>query len=125
MEKIISNVAFYEEKESFQILFGTKSTYEYSELLKCEVVYEHAKYHNEKCPFPIEHRLLITRYNFLWINRKVYVGLELELKGEKKAYVYVSNKERILNSDDFNDDVKIAEGLRKKFIEIIERYKFI
>lgn len=82
-----------------------------------DIIFEQAKYHNEKDPFPMEHRVLVTKYDFSPINRKAYVGIAIRLKNKDKIYTYISNEKRIHNSDEFQEDVELA----KKIINHIEK----
>ncbi|MBM6678638.1 hypothetical protein [Faecalicoccus pleomorphus] len=100
--------------QTFKILCGSKGVYNYSDVVKTDIVFEQAKYHDEENPFPMKHRVLIVKYDFSLINRKAYVGICIKLKNQKKIFVYVSNKERIHNSDDFQKDVSLAKKIKNK-----------
>ena len=103
--------------ETFQILCGTKGIFKYPDVLKMNIIFEQARYHNEEDPFPMEHRVLVTKYDFSPINRKAYVGIAIRLKNKDKIYTYISNEKRIHNSDEFQEDVELA----KKIISHIEK----
>lgn len=105
------------DDETFQILCGTKGIFKYSDVLKMNVIFEQAKYHNEQDPFPLEHRVLVTKYDFSPINRKAYVGIAFRLKNNEKIYAYISNEPRIHNSDEFQEDVKLANKIMDYIIK--------
>lgn len=113
--KDIGNVIFDEERQTFQILSGSKGIYSMKDVRKCQIVFEDAKFHNEEKPFPLDHRILVTSYDFWWVNRKVYIGLEIELKDSKKLYVYVSNDAKIQNSDAFKKTMHLAQQIKERF----------
>ena len=113
--KDIGNIIFDKDRQTFQILSGSKGIYPMKDVCKCQIIFEDAKFHNEDIPFPLDHRILVTSYDFWWVNRKVYVGLEIELKNSDKLYVYVSNDAKIQNSDSFKKTMQYAQQIKKQF----------
>ena len=118
--KDIGNVIFDEERQSFQILSGSKGIYSMKDVRKCQIVFEDAKYYGRTKPF--SHKLLISSFESFFVTiRDVYVGIELELKSKEKVYVYISNIKQKHHSDAFKADVKVAETLKEKFKLIISK----
>ena len=39
--------------ETFQIICGTKGVFKYSDVLKMNIIFEQARYHNEEDSFPM------------------------------------------------------------------------
>lgn len=115
--KELGNVWIDENQQTFQILSGSRGTYALKDIWKCQILFEDAKYHNEEHPFPVDHRVLVTSYNFWWFNRKVYIGLEIELKDKRKLYVYVSNDEKVQNSDTFKKYVHQANQIKNELMK--------
>ena len=109
------NILFDKDRQTFQILSGSKGIYPMKDVCKCQIVFEDAKFHNEEIPFPLDHRILVTSYDFWWVNRKVYIGLEIELKNSDKLYVYVSNDAKIQNSDSFKKTMQYAQQIKEQF----------
>ena len=114
----IGNVIFDKDRQTFQILSGSKGIYPMKDVCKCQIVFEDAKYYGKTKPF--SHRLLISSFESFFVTlRDTYVGLEIELKNKEKLYVYVSNIKQKHYSDAFKADVKVAETLKKYFKTII------
>ena len=113
----LGNVLINTHRKTFQILSGTKVIYVIKDVCKCQIVFEDAKYHDEEHPFPVDRRVLVTNYSFWWFNRKVYIGLEIEMKDHRKLYVYVSNDAKVQNSDSFNKYRKQANQIKKKLMK--------
>lgn len=110
--KDLGNVRIDENQQTFQILSGSKGIYPLKDVCKCQIIFEDAKFHNEEHPFPLDHRILVTSHDFWWVNRKVYIGLEIELKDERKLYVYVSNDEKVQNSEAFKKYMEQARQIK-------------
>lgn len=113
----LGNVLIDTNRATFQILSGTKGIYAIKDVCKCQIVFEDAKYHDEEHPFPVDRRVLVTNYNFWWFNRKVYIGLEIEMKDHRKLYVYVSNDAKVQNSDSFKKYREQANQIKKKLMK--------
>lgn len=119
--KDIGNVIFNKENQTFQILSGSKGIYNYSDVRKCQIVFEDAKYYGNSIPF--SHQILISTLESFFITiRNIYVGLEIQLKNKEKLYVYVSNHMQRHHTDLFKEDVRIAEVLKEKFKKMIRKY---
>ena len=112
------NILFDKDRQTFQILSGSKGIYPMKDVYKCQIVFEDAKYYGKTKPF--SHRLLISSFESFFVTlRDTYVGLEIELKNKEKLYVYVSNIKQKHYSDAFKADVKVSETLKKYFKTII------
>ena len=92
INKIADSILFDEKNKEFTICDGSLGTYKFCDVVRSQIVYEHAKYKGKSPLF--SHKVLISTFNtsiFIEL-KKVYVGIEIELSNKEKVYVYISKK---------------------------------
>lgn len=89
INKINDSILFDEKNKEFTICDGSLGTYKFCDVVRNQIVYEHARYKGKSPLF--SHRVLISTFNtsiFIEL-KKVYVGVEIELSNKGKAYIYI------------------------------------
>ena len=100
INKINDSILFDEKNKEFTICDGSLGTYKFCDVVRSQIVYEHARYKGKSPLF--SHRVLISTFNtsiFIEL-KKVYVGVEIELSNKGKAYIrhiYIYQKIRSFN----------------------------
>lgn len=110
----LDSILFDEKNKEFTICDGSLGTYKFCDVVRSQIVYEHARYKGKSPLF--SHRVLISTFNtsiFIEL-KKVYVGVEIELSNKGKAYVYISKNPVIQHNLQFEEDYKIAKQIDKK-----------
>lgn len=116
-----NSVIFNKEQKTFTILDGTKGTYPYTDILKCSVLNEDAKFRGKTAPFM--HCVLSgVTMAALYCEPTFYVGLRVFMKGGKSIAIYVSKKPTTMNTDVFFEDNKEAQEIKKRIDRIIAKY---
>ena len=113
INKINDSILFDEKNKEFTICDGSLGTYKFCDVVRSQIVYEHARYKGKSPLF--SHRVLISTFNtsiFIEL-KKVYVGVEIELSNKGKAYVYISKNPVIQYNLQFEEDYKIAKQIDK------------
>lgn len=114
INKINDSILFDEKNKEFTICDGSLGTYKFCDVVRSQIVYEHARYKGKSPLF--SHRVLISTFNtsiFIEL-KKVYVGIEIELSNIGKVYVYISKNPVIQHNLQFEEDYKIAKQIDKK-----------
>lgn len=104
INKINDSILFDEKNKEFTICDGSLGTYKFCDVVRSQIVYEHARYKGKSPLF--SHRVLISTFNtsiFIEL-KKVYVGVEIELSNKGKAYVYISKNPVIQHNLQFEED---------------------
>ena len=114
INKINESILFDEKNKEFTICDGSLGTYKFCDVVRSQIVYEHARYKGKSPLF--SHRVLISTFNtsiFIEL-KKVYVGIEIELSNIGKVYVYISKNPVVQHNFQFEEDYKIAKQIDKK-----------
>ncbi|MGM9913143.1 hypothetical protein [Floccifex sp.] len=117
--RIFDSIIFNLENDSFEILDGTLGTYKISDIKKCSVLNEEAKFRGKTEPFL--HQVLGGVSFFAFGENLMYVGLKLVTKDNNKLAVYISKKPVSFNTDTFLRDKKEAETIKKIFDKVINK----
>lgn len=104
----MDSIVFNEKNKEFAILNGSLGRYRYSDVVKGQIVYEHAKYKGKSPMF--SHRVLVSILNTsIFVEmKKVYVGVEITLLNGERVYVYISKGPVIQLNYQFKEDYKVA-----------------
>lgn len=124
MEKIreFRNCRFNLDTKELTIENGSCGTYLYTNIRKCDVLNEEARFKGKTEPFL--HQVLATTLQTGSMHiSQVYVGLKLVLKNGEKLYIYVTDKPTQPNSLQFYDDRRKAEEIKEFVTRIIHKYK--
>lgn len=114
INKINDSILFDEKNKEFSICDGSLGTYKFCDVVRSQIVYEHARYKGKSPLF--SHRVLISTFNtsiFIEL-KKVYIGIEIELSNIGKVYVYISKNPVVQHNFQFEEDYKIAKQIDKK-----------
>lgn len=82
INKIADSILFDEKNKEFTICDGSLGTYKFCDVVRSQIVYEHARYKGKSPLF--SHRVLISMFNtsiFIEL-KKIYVGVEIELSNK-------------------------------------------
>ena len=114
INKINNSILFDEKNKEFTICDGSLGTYKFCDVIRSQIVYEHARYKGKSPLF--SHRVLISTFNtsiFIEL-KKVYVGIEIELSNIGKVYVYISKNPVVQHNFQFEEDYKIARSEERR-----------
>ena len=96
INKIADSILFDEKNKEFTICDGSLGTYKFCDVVRSQIVYEHARYKGKSPLF--SHRVLISTFNtciFIEL-KKVYVGVEIDYQ-IKVRHMYIYQKIRSFN----------------------------
>ena len=99
INKINDSILFDEKNKEFTICDGSLGTYKFCDVVRSQIVYEHARYKGKSPLF--SHRVLISTFNtsiFIEL-KKVYVGIEIELSNGEKHEIRDGNGELFIVTD--------------------------
>ena len=122
LQENLSSIQFDDATKTIIIKNGSVGTYNYKDITKCQILYEHARYKGKSPMF--SHQVLVSIFNSsLFIEmKKIYVGLEICLNNEK-IYTYISEEPVVQHNKQFKEDVECAKCIKEKIDEIIKRNK--
>lgn len=105
------DILFDPQNQTIQIFDGSIGTYTYKDIIKSQILYEHAPYKGKSKMF--SHRVLISTFNnSLFIEmKKVYIGIEIKLLNKDPVYVYISKEPVIQHNQQFKEDLKRAKQI--------------
>ena len=120
--KEYQNVIFDTEQKTFTILNGTKGTYSYKEIVKCEILGEAASKRGKTPPF--EHRILIglTFNQNPFVDKPFYLGVKLVMQDGQILAIYMSDQKTTTNTDVYFRDYENAKKIKKIVKHAIEKY---
>lgn len=109
-----NSILFDDENKAFSICDGSIGIYRYEDVVKGQIVYEHAKYKGKSPMF--SHRVLVSTLNAsIFVEmKKVYVGVEITLLNGERVYVYISKGPVIQHNYQFKEDYKVAKQIVEK-----------
>lgn len=117
-----TNISFDKEHKTFTILEGSEGTYPYTEIKKCDVVYESASFRGKAVMF--FHKVLVS---FIQpptlLPQSVYAGIKITMVDNTIYYVYISKEKQQLNTLDFYEDKRKAEEVQAFIKRIIDKYQ--
>ena len=99
------------ENKTFEILDGTKGSYNISDIKECDVLNEHANFRGETKPFL--HQIVEGSTVIGLFQPKMYVGLKIEMKDDTILGVYVSLDPVLMQTDQQRKDHKEARKIKK------------
>lgn len=111
-KKKFNCVDFDDDNKRINILNGDKGFVDYKDIAKVTVLNEKAKYHGKKPHFTalLPHGPLPPG---LFVNPHLYVALKVKLKNEDILAIYVSETETMQNTDQYLENRKEAEEIKK------------
>ena len=115
------DILFDPQNQTIQIFDGSIGTYTYKDIIKSQILYEHAPYKGK--PKMFSHRVLISTFNnSLFIEmKKVYIGIEIKLLNKDPVYVYISKEPVIQHNQQFKEDLKRAKQIVQKLKKIAQK----
>lgn len=115
------DILFDPQNQTIQIFDGSIGTYTYKDIIKNQILYEHAPYKGKSKMF--SHRVLISTFNnSLFIEmKKVYIGIEIKLLNKDPVYVYISKEPVIQHNQQFKEDLKRAKQIVQKLKKIAQK----
>ena len=120
---IFDSVIFDKRDKVFIIINGTKGTYSYKNIKKCEILNEKARYKGKEEPFT--HRV-VTGVDWLIqaniLEQPFYVGLRLTMKDGTHLAIYTSKEPTRTQTDFHIQDLKEAEKIKALIDKIINKY---
>lgn len=117
MKHEFGSIVIDTENKTFEILDGTKGSYNIADIKECGVLNEHAKFRGETKPF--FHQIVEGSTVIGLFQPKVYAGLKIEMKNGMILGVYVSSEPVLMQTDQQREDHKEAIKIKK----ILEKYK--
>lgn len=99
------------ENKTFEILDGTKGSYNIADIKECDVLNEHANFRGETKPFL--HQIVEGSTVIGLFQSKMYVGLKIEMKDGTILGVYVSLDPVLMQTDQQSKDHKEACKIKK------------
>lgn len=99
------------ENKTFEILDGTKGSYNIADIKECTVLNEHAKFRGETKPF--FHQIIEGSTVIGLFQPQMYVGLKIEMKDDTILGVYVSLDPVLMQTDQQREDRKEAKKIKK------------
>lgn len=121
---IFESVIFDKRDTSMIILDGTKGTYDYRKIKKCEILHEKARYRNKGEPFKhfiVTGVRIMVQANIL--ERPFNVGLKITMKDGTILGIYTSKQSTRTQTDLHLKDYEEAEKIKALVDRIIEKYK--
>lgn len=121
MRKEFKNCYFDLDTKELVIDKGSVGKYIYTEIKKCDILNEDAKYTGKTEPFL--HQVLANSLQPVAMHTSnVLVGIKIVLNSSEKLYIYVSDKPTQPNSLQFYDDRRNAEEIKAIIDKIISKY---
>lgn len=119
-EDMFKCVKFDDDNKRLEILSGDAGYIPYSDIKRIVILNEKAKYHGKKPHFTalLPHGPLPPG---LFVNPYLYVGLKVTLKNEDVLAIYVSETKTTQNTDQYIEDRKEAEKIKKKIDRRIQK----
>ncbi|MDQ0360798.1 hypothetical protein [Breznakia pachnodae] len=121
-EKVeFKNMYFDKDNKTFTILKGKKGTYSYTDIVKCYVANDDAKFEGKEEPF--KHTVIgDVLQPLVFTNKYVYVGVIFEMKDHSKIYVYVSDDKTPVQTLQYYEDKRNADDIKAFTKNIISKY---
>lgn len=104
------------ENKIFEILDGTKGSYNIADIKECVVLNGHANFRGETKPFL--HQIVEGSTVIGLFQPKMYVGLKIEMKDDTILGVYVSLDPVLMQTDQQREDHKEACKIKKLLDEV-------
>lgn len=120
--KVFSNLTFNLTDKTFIIHEGDIGVYDYTQIKKCAIVYEDAKFTDKSEKF--KHLVIInTAIIKPAYMRYVCTGIKFTMKNGDIYYAYLSKDKLSQLSSQFDKEKKEAEEIKKFCAKIITKYK--
>lgn len=122
LEIVFDSIVFDKSDKTFTIINGAIGTYSYKKVKRVFILNEDAKYKGKTEPF--SHIVTYDRMIGIlpWYDRKLYVGLKIQMADLSILALYISNNKRTINTFDYFEDRKQAEKIKKIFDKCISKY---
>lgn len=122
--KIFDEVIFDKRDKTMIILNGTKGTYDYRQIKKCEILNEAAHHKGKEEPF--KHIIVagvewMTQANIL--ERSFYVGLKITMKDNSVLGIYTCNQPTRVQTDIHIKGYNEAKQIKAFIDKIVRKYK--
>lgn len=122
--KIFDEVIFDKRDKTMTILNGSKGTYDYRQIKKCEILHELARYKGKTEPFK---RFIVVGVEWMTqaniLERAFYVGLKITMKDNTILGIYTSNQATHIQTDIHIKGYKEAKQIKDFVDKIIRKYK--
>ena len=123
-EGLFDEVIFDKRDKTMIILNGTKGTYDYRQIKKCEILNEAAHYKGKEEPF--KHIIVagvewMTQANIL--ERSFYVGLKITMKDNSVLGIYTCNQPTRVQTDIHIKGYNEAKQIKAFIDKIVRKYK--
>lgn len=121
-EKIeFKNMYFDKDNKTFTILNGKKGTYSYTDIVKCFVANDDAKYKGKEEAF--KHTIVgDVLQPYVFTNKYVYVGVIFVMNDQSRVYVYVSDEKTPIQTLQYYEDKRNADEIKAFTKNIINKY---
>ena len=121
---IFDEVIFDKRDKTMIILNGTKGTYDYRQIKKCEILNEAANHKGKEEPF--KHIIVagvewMTQANIL--ERSFYVGLKITMKDNSVLGIYTCNQPTRVQTDIHIKGYNEAKQIKAFIDKIVRKYK--
>ncbi|MCF0105465.1 MAG: hypothetical protein HUJ53_01745 [Holdemanella sp.] len=103
------------DKDTFEILDGTKGIYPLKDIVNCDILNEKAKKRGKQEPFLA---LMGVGPTGIFQDPYLFVGIRIRMKDNVMLAVYISEKKTQVGTDQYTRD-------RKEAKEIVKRLDFI
>lgn len=118
----LKNVIFDKNEKTFTILKGDEGTYPYTEISKCQILFEDYRFSKKTSPFT--HNILVATFQPInMLEGKVLAGMRIFMKDGSKVHIYVSDEPMVIRSEKFFEDEKEAKNIKDLINKIIHKYQ--
>lgn len=118
--KTFESVVFDNDRKVMKVLDGSVGEYLYTDIIKCEILNEHAKYRGKEKPFT--HTIINGRFQGCMFDHTFFVGLKVTLKDDTELAIYVSKVKTYRGTDIHLKDWDTAKEIKEFIDKIIEKY---
>lgn len=118
----LKNVIFDKSNKTMTILKGDEGTYPYTEINKCQILFEDYRFSKKTSPFT--HNVLVASFQPInMLEGKVLVGIRIWMNDGSKVHIYVSDEPIVIRSEKFFSDEKEAKAIKQLIDKIINKYQ--
>lgn len=121
---LFDSIIFDTKDKVFIILDGSKGTYSYKNIKKCEILNEKARFRGKEKPFTHQ---VVTGVDWMiaanFMEQPFYVGLRITMKDDTQLVVYISKNPTRTQTDQHIKAFQEAEKIKHLIDRIINKYQ--
>lgn len=121
---IFDSIIFDTQDKVFIILDGSKGTYSYKNIKKCEILNEKARFRGKETPFTHQ---VVTGVDWMiaanFLEQPFYVGLRITMKDDTPLVVYINKNPTRTQTDQHIQAYHQAKEIKHLIDRIINKYQ--